>query len=404
MHRPQRQGVSSVNNPVAKPRQYYIDWLRVIAIGLVFVYHSLRPFGSEPFHIVNDRSYAGVDIVTTILPIFGMPLVFLISGAGAYYALGKRSGGRYLWDRVLRLLVPFAVGMVTYIPLLVYLERVHHGDFVGSFPAFMAHYFDGLYAFGGDFAWMGLHLWYLALLFLFTLLMLPLMAWLRHSAAGGRALDWHSRLFARPGMVYLMALPLLALAVLLDPDTPWGIRQLGGWTIWEYLFLFLFGFLLVAGQDVQTGIRRQRWVSLVVGLAALVVGAGVRLLPGDYGFGTPQYSLYMAMVVVCAWSFLLAVWGFSMLHLNFGTRTLWLANEAVLPFYIMHQTFIIILGFFILNWAIPDLLQYLLITGGTFLLMVVLHFGLIRRYNVLRVLFGLTPVPAKEKQLEPAHV
>ena len=85
-----------MNSPVAKSRQYYIDWLRVIAIALVFVYHSLRPFGSEYFHVMNDRAYAGVDVVAAILPIFGMPLVFLISGAGAYYALGKRSGGRYL--------------------------------------------------------------------------------------------------------------------------------------------------------------------------------------------------------------------------------------------------------------------------------------------------------------------
>ena len=201
-----------------------------------------------------------------------------------------------------------------------------------------------------------------------------------------------------------MALPLLALAVLLDPGTPWGVRQLGGWTIWEYLFLFLYGFLLVAGESIQASIQRQRWVSLLLGLAALAVGVYLRLLPGEGGFGTTIYALYMGMVVVCAWSFLLAVWGFSMIHLNFGNRTLWLANEAVLPFYIMHQTFIILLGYFVLDWAIPDLLQYLLIAGGTFLLMAVLHFGLIRRYNVLRVLFGLTPRPAKEKQLEPAHV
>ena len=392
-----------MNTPLAKPRHYYIDWLRVIAIFLVFVYHSLRPFGSEYFHVMNDRAYPAVDAIAAILPIFGMPLVFLISGAGAYYALGKRSGSRYLWDRVLRLLVPFVVGMVTYIPLLVYLERVHHGDFTGSFPAFMSHYFDGLYAFGGDFAWMGLHLWYLALLFLFTLLMLPLMAWLRHSAAGARVLAGYSRLFARPGLVTLMALPLVVLTVLLDPDTPWGVRQLGGWTIWEYLFLFLFGFLLVAGDNVQQSIRRQRWLSLLLGLATAVVAVTLRLLPGESGFGSLRYALYMVMVVVGAWSLLLAVWGFSMLHLNFGTRALWLANEAVLPFYIMHQTLIIILGFFVLGWAIPDLLQYLIIAGGTLLIMFALHFGLIRRSNVLRVLFGLPRLPAAEKGVTPAR-
>ncbi len=392
-----------MNTPAAKPRQYTIDWLRVIAIFLVFVYHSLRPFGSEDFHVMNNRAYPAIDAITAILPIFGMPLVFLISGAGAFYALGKRSGGRYLWDRVLRLLVPFVVGMATYIPFLVYLERVHHGDFVGSFPAFLGHYFDGLYAFGGDFAWMGLHLWYLALLFLFTLLILPLMAWLRHSVAGARALAWQCRLFARPGLIYLMALPLVALAVLLDPATPWGVRQLGGWTVWEYLFLFFFGFLLVAGDNIQQSIRRQRWLSLALGLVAAAVAIYLRLLPGEGGFGSLRYTLYMVMVAVGAWSLLLAVWGFSMVHLNFGTRALWLANEAVLPFYIMHQTFIIILGFFVLGWAIPDLLKYLLIAGGTLLLMTVLHFGLIRRSNILRVLFGLPTLPAADKSVAPAH-
>ena len=112
----------------------------------------------------------------------------------------------------------------------------------------------------------------------------------------------------------------------------------------------------------------------------------------------------MALVVVSAWSLLLAVWGHSMVHLNFGTRALWLANEAVLPFYIMHQTFIIILGFFVFGWAITDPIQYLLITGGTLLLMFVRHFGLIRRYSVLRVLFGLTPLPAAAQKVKPARV
>lgn len=400
----QRQGAILVTAQAPKSRQYYIDWLRVIAIFLVFFYHSIRPFGSEYYHVMNDRSYASVDIMQGILPIFGMPLVFLISGASAFYALGKRSSGRYLWDRALRLLVPFFVGMATFIPVLVYLERVHHGDFQGSFLEFMRHYFDGLYAFGGDFAWMGLHLWYLAMLFIFTLLLLPLMAWLRHTAAGTRALDWLGRLFARSGAVYLMGLPLLALTLALDPDAPWGIRTFGGWTIWEYLLLFLFGFLLVSGGDVQESIRRQRWVSLLIGLAAFGARAYWRSVSGEVAFGTVEYAARMSLLIISTWSCLLAVWGFSMAHLNFGTRGLWVANEAVLPFYIMHQTLIIVLAFFVLEWAIPDLARYLIIALGTLILMAALHFGLIRRYNALRVLFGLTPLPAAQRELRPVKL
>jgi hypothetical protein len=203
-------------------------------------------------------------------------------------------------------------------------------------------------------------------------------------------------------MVYVMAVPLLALVVLLNPDTPWGVRQLGGWTIWEYMFLFLFGFLIVGGEVIQSSIRRQRWVSLIMGLVALAIGAALRLQPGESGFGSMAYTLYMGMVVLSAWGLLLAVWGFSVMHLNFGTRGLWLANEAVLPFYIMHQTFIIIIGFFVLSWPIPDVLKYVFIAGGSLLLMFVLHFGLIRRHNLPRVLFGLTPLPKAGRASTPA--
>lgn len=390
-----------MNTSAIKSRQYYIDWLRVVAIFLVFVYHSLRPFASEGYHINNAQTYPFIDVITGILPIFGMPLVFLISGASAYYALGKRSSGRYVWDRSLRLVVPFVVGMLTYIPLLVYLERVSHGDFVGSFPAFMGTYFDGLYAFGGDFAWMGLHLWYLALLFIFTLLLLPPMAWLRHTAAGERALAGFSHFLARPGMVYLLAVPLILLGLLLDPNTPWGARQLGGWTIFEYLLIFFFGFFLV-GEPLPAAIQRQRWPSLAVGLLALVGGSVMRLTQDGLAFGTTAYALYAILLAVCAWCLMLAVWGFSRVYLNFGNLTLYLANEAVLPFYIMHQTFIVILGFYVITWPLPDLAKWLVITLGTLALMSLIHFGLIRRSNVLRFLFGLPPRPAPEA-LRPAE-
>jgi len=82
-----------------------------------------------------------------------------------------------LRDRVLRLLVPFVSGVLVIVPPQVWVERVGHGAFAGSFFAFYPHYFDGLYGFGGNFAWIGLHLWYLLLLFLITVVLAPLLYW-----------------------------------------------------------------------------------------------------------------------------------------------------------------------------------------------------------------------------------
>ena len=242
-----------------RPRQYYLDWLRVLSIFLVFVYHTARIFGGESFHINNARSYAGVDSFTSILTILGMPLLFVVAGASAYLSLGKTAPGRYMKERVLRLLVPFAVGLLTHIPILVYLERVNHGEFTGSLLNFLPHYFDGFYGFGGNFAWMGLHLWFLVMLFLYTLLALPVLVWLARGR-GAAVVDRVAGFLARPGAIYWLALPVVLLAVALDPETV-GISIFGGWNIFIYMLYFLYGAISVSYTHLDV-YKRQTLIGL----------------------------------------------------------------------------------------------------------------------------------------------
>jgi len=124
--------------------------------------------------------------------------------------LGSRGAGKFLKDRTARLLVPLVVGIFTHAALQVYLERITHGEFRGSFIKFLPHYFDGLYAFGGNFAWMGLHLWYLGVLFVFSLICLPLLFWLKRGS-GVRLLHRLGGFLARTGVIYFLALPIVLL-------------------------------------------------------------------------------------------------------------------------------------------------------------------------------------------------
>jgi fucose 4-O-acetylase-like acetyltransferase len=87
-----------------------------------------------------------------------MPLFFVLSGMSSFYALKGKRVGQFVSERVKRLLIPFIFGVFVLIPPQVYIERVSHGQYSGSFVRFFPHYFDGFYAFGGNFAWMGLHL------------------------------------------------------------------------------------------------------------------------------------------------------------------------------------------------------------------------------------------------------
>lgn len=382
-----------------RPRQQYLDWLRVLSIFLVFVYHTARIFGGESFHINNARAYAGVDSLTSILTILGMPLLFLVAGASAFLSLGKTAPGRYMKERVLRLLVPFAVGLLTHIPILVYLERVNHGEFTGSLFDFLPHYFDGFYGFGGNFAWMGLHLWFLVMLFLYTLLALPVLVWLARGR-GAAVLDRVAGFLARPGAIYLLALPVVLLVVALDPETV-GISIFGGWNIFIYMLYFLYGAVLVAHDGLRQSIERLRWVSLAAALVFLITRYVLwftRFHEVDPAFQTANYAMQHSVRSFASWFGLLAIWGFSIRHLNFGTAALYLANEAVLPFYVLHQTVLIIVGFYVIQWAIPDLLKFAIIFVGSLLIIVGLYWFLIRPYNIMRFLFGMRPKRVAEPE------
>ena len=167
-------------------RYPFLDWARIIGIFCVFLYHSGRAFDFEDWHVKNPVPSEGITIWLGFLILWIMPLMFVVSGVSSYLSLRSRTAGRFLRDRVLRLLVPLvAMGMLIFGPYQIYLERLTHGQFSGSLLAFLPHYFEGWYYPGqpGNFAWMGVHLWYLLVLFLWSLLLLPLFVWLKRESA-----------------------------------------------------------------------------------------------------------------------------------------------------------------------------------------------------------------------------
>lgn len=366
-------------------RRYDLDWLRVLAILVVFIYHSFRFFNLGDWPIKNATTYAGVSLGLRFTESWMMPLIFLVSGASVFFAIGKGGPGRFVKDKVLRLLVPLLVGAFSHASLQVYLERLTHGQFHGSYWQFLPHYFDGLYMEGGsgNFAWMGIHLWYLLVLFVFSLLLWPLLYWLkggglhRQAHRGARALHRLGDLLAWPGAVYLLALPTIALENALDSGA--AGPEWGGWSMPQYLWFFVAGFVLISHPRLLQRICQLRWVSLALG-AALV---GVSLaFSGEID----------AHADLGSWCWTLAILGFGFKHLNYSTPFVRYANEAVLPFYVLHQTVLLSVGYFVVQWAVPDVLKYVLIAPTSFIIIVGLYDSLVRRNNLLRILFGMKPL------------
>jgi glucan biosynthesis protein C len=371
-------------------RRYDLDWLRVLTILTVFIFHSGRFFDQGDWHVKNPTTYFGMDVWTAFLADWMMPFIFIISGASLYYAISKGGVGKFVKDKVSRLAVPLVVGVFTHAALMVYLERLTHHQFSGSFWQFLPHYFEGWYGFGGNFAWMGLHLWYLLILFVFSLLLYPLFRWLR--GGGSAMLSAVCGVVAYPGVVYALALPVMILAGTLNPDSFAGMRSFGGWSLIPYAVFFVYGFIIISSLRLQERIQQLRGVSLVGGILTAI---GTFLLHGtgaDPYYGTLQFALVYATFALSAWCWILALLGYGMRSLTRNTPFLQYTNEAVLPFYVMHQTVLLSVGYFVVQTTLPDPLKWFVIALISFAIVLGLYEFLVRRINLLRILFGMKPL------------
>lgn len=362
-------------------RQYDLDWLRVLATGAVFLFHNARAFNQEDWHIKNGDLSFGASIFVSALAQWIMPLMFLVSAYAIVHSLIRRANGQIISERFNRLMIPLLVGAFTHIALQVYIERVSHGQFSGSFFEFIPRYFEGWYGFGGNFAWMGLHLWYLLMLFLFTLITLPLFR---------RLLDNNVRLPAfleKPGVLLLLALPIVLMEMLvnLQPDLL-GRRDFGGWSPLTYLVYYVMGYLLALDDRAGNILQRNRRLALGLGLAATIVG--YFWLTGGYSSRDPIYALIRG---VNSWAWLVTILGYASCYLNFDHPRLKGLNELILPFYILHQTVIVTVAFYVTRWEAGILTKYIVIASTSFI--VILAFlAVIQRVNILRYLFGMKGV------------
>lgn len=375
----------------ASNRRYELDWIRVLAILIVFLYHSTRFFNLGEWHVKNINTYVLMEIWIIFSNRWMMPLFFIISGASLFYAIGKSGGWRRFYeDKFLRLMIPVLLASVTHGALQVYLERVTHGHFSGSFFSFLPDYFDGVYSgigFVGNFAFSGMHLWYLFFLFLYSLVCYRLFVWLKGS--GQEILNRITKLFAIPGLIYIwFSIPLLILKALI----PQEVLNVGsaGWA-WVYHLLFLIsGFMIASSDRLQRTIKNQRWISLLLGVVIsavylyLLFGVSSVLFPGRSGDWINTLFTFFS-----AWTWLFAILGFGMHFLSFDRPILKYTNEGVLPFFIMHQTVLLGIGYFIMTWKIHDALKWVIVFFSSFIVIMALYILIVRKFELFRFLFGL---------------
>ena len=371
-------------------RQYYIDWLRIILIISVFFFHIGMVFNTWPWHIKNDVQYGGMLKQTMIfLHNWRMPLLFMLSGAGTYFAACKMTPAMYLSERARRLLIPLCAGVFILVPVQVYIEKI--SDY-NSLPDFYTHMFDGIYP-EGNFSWH--HLWFIVYLFVIALFISPFLKLLRSE----RTMNFVSglgKVMCRPFGMNIVIIPLLLSQVVLRQYFETETHDLvNDWaSITYYIIFFLAGFLLIPRKSIAEAMQKQRLLYLAQTVVVTVVMfRGPSLAGSERG----AELIFDVSAVILSWSCAVTAIGYARRYLNHNSPLRKNANEAIYPFYLLHQPVIVVVAYMFVNLNIALLWKVLLITACSFSLIVSFYWFVIKPFNPLRIIFGMKKTTTSEK-------
>ena len=386
-------------------RLYYLDWLRVLATLGVFLFHASNVFNGTNFEVRNAESSGMILIFGTFFYPWGMPLFFLLAGAGSWFALRRRSAGQFTRERTLRLLVPFFAGALVLGALQIYLSWSHRtqtGMFDGSLLEFAAVRLS--YPFPKIIGGIGYHLWFLGFLFLYSLVALPLFIWLK-GEAGRRFVSRLAGLCEHRGVILLFILPLAAVRLVLQPFSP----ELQNWAdFFYYGAFFVLGYLLFADERFTRAIRRDWPILLGVGIAATLAGTAIGV---SHSFDIEKAPdafwefLLWGLIVACGWCWAAFFLFIGMRYLDSDSKTLRYGQVTQLPFYVLHQPMILAIAYFVVQWETAIPIKLLVVVLGAFALSIGLVELVIKRVGVLRFLFGMKGGRADQAQVvTAAHV
>jgi glucan biosynthesis protein C len=376
-------------------RQTYLDWLRILSILGVLFFHSAMPYVAEDgWHIKNAETSNLMMESNHFLHLFRMPLLFFISGTVSYYMMQRRSTLNFIGLRFRRLFIPLLVGMFIIVPPQIYMERLAHG-YKGSFWDFYPTVFNFIPYPKGSFSWH--HLWFIAYLLIYDLMFAPLFSWMVSAKSDG--FKQKLAVLANGKWVYLLMLPGVVWFTLLSwqlPETNDLVHDGCYFVYW--LFFVLAGFICIVQPKLMDSLQRNRRFVLTIGFLSLMLWECLRwngIEPGEarWPFQNVLFSYaFTALRPIIAWGWVLALVGYGKQYLNRTHKALNYLNQAVYPFYILHQTVIVLIVYYIVQVPNESILsKYIYTVGITFFITVLIYHLLVRPYTLTRFLFGMKP-------------
>ena len=376
-------------------RRHDVDWLRVLALALLILYHLGMYYVHDwGWHVKSEQQSEWLQALMLWSNKWRMSLLFFVSGMTLAIIADKYRSFQLLKLRSLRLLVPLIFGMYIIVPPQLYYELLANGQALESYSSFWLQYIDldtqlarERHSIIGLLTWN--HLWYLAYLWCYSclfLLLKPALSTLVKSAAFQRL----------PGYIFafLVALVLFLTWYFLRKQFPTTHDLINDWfNHAKYIGVMLVGYLFVYRTDVWQKVINYRRRLMLVGTCTYLF-----LATDHFGMYPNMAELfknnlsvqiaYGSIAVVNLWTWLLCMVGYAGRYLNKSSALLSYCNKAILPWYILHQSLIVVFAANLQSFALPAGLEALVILLLT-VLTCFISYEIIKRLKATRFLFGL---------------
>lgn len=362
-------------------RLYELDWLRVLLIFGVFLHHVCMPFNGDDWHIMNNESSKVLDDVMVYFEQFRLPILFFISGVGAVILLSKVSAKKFALDKILRLFIPLLVGLLLIVPPQTYIENINEMQaYWQEFPSLVLNFDTN-------------HLWFIEYLIVFSFLAIPINKLLSLKFGAVVMAGMYKLTQFKVGLFSIVLL-LISIKVYFSLTFPSDGNKIENITSSSYyFFFFIAGMVFIRDKRIWQALCTQRFLNLLILLSCTLVFYVYYYSPdlSEYLSRDVRWSIWWIVCCLVAWSALLSMLGYAQYYLTKTPTWLLASNELIYPFYIFHQTIIVIIGYYVINWPLPIVFKIISLLVLSLVTTSAICWFIIKPINIFRLLFGLKP-------------
>ena len=371
-------------------RRYDLDWLRVLAFGLLIFYHIGLLYVNWGYHVTSQYASDVPEPYLLVLNPWRLALLFLISGVAVRFATDKAASQvGYVKSRLFRLGVPILFGSLVIVAPQSYFELTRNGEFEGSYLDFYPHYLNPM----TDFSvitptWN--HLWYVVYLLVYILLISPFLPLLRRLANGPAV----TGLIGGPWRLLLFVpIPFLLYNIYLSPHYPITMALWGDWTNHAHRFtMFLLGYLMAKNSAVWIAVGRVWPIAAFAAVATWAYRFGVDFYwekgLSDSAWSQQLIYAWRGAMALYPWACILTLLGLAQRYLNKPSGVLKYLTAAVFCYYIVHQTILMSAVLWLEPYALGPWPEFWAVVGVT-VVGCLISYEIVRRIPGLRLAFGV---------------